>query len=103
VDLTRAACSVIARFVGIARIVVVLGLITVVNTASGGVSSVEWRPSRWCDKHLIMRLLEGADAPENAFEQFVFLSDALTAIGCLPPPPSTGCIRVGALWSCARQ
>jgi hypothetical protein len=82
--------------------VVLLVLVTLPRPAPA-----EWSPSRGCDRHLIARLLEGMDdqtkSDQNAFDQFVFLSDALTAMGCLPPRPTTGCIRVGALWRCAPQ
>jgi hypothetical protein len=88
-------------------IIFALGLLVALpRAAMSSASASEWSPPRWCDRHLIVRLLEGTDqtgSDENAFNQFVFLTDALTAMGCLPPRPTTGCIHIGALWTCGRQ
>jgi len=85
----------------VAAALALLVLVTLPWTALS--SPAEWSPSRWCDRDLIAHLLEGMDQTNdlNAFDQFVVLSDALTAMGCLPPRPTAGCIRVGALWTCA--
>jgi hypothetical protein len=66
---------------------------------SCSLAAAEWSPSPWCDPHLIERLIKEYEPNENAYTQYVFLGDALRAMGCLAPAAKK-CMWIDGVWMC---